>query len=84
MGRDIFRSRNRTVFETFVHKVFRVSRLDCMWRPIDVQGVQATRNQAQRDGGRLGPLITNVNPQVFQRPTFSLFLSLLDNYERFV
>jgi hypothetical protein len=44
--------------------------------------LQATRSQAERQGQRLGPLITNVNPQVFQRPTFSLFLRLLDNYKR--
>ncbi len=43
---------------------------------------QATRSQAERQGRRLGPLITNVNPQVFQRPTFRLFLTLLDNYKR--
>jgi hypothetical protein len=44
--------------------------------------LQATRSQAERQGQRLGPLITNVNPQVFQRPTFRLFFSLLDNYKR--
>lgn len=44
--------------------------------------MQATRSQAERQGQRLGPLITNVNPQVFQRPTFRLFFRLLDNYKR--
>ena len=45
--------------------------------------LQATRNQAERQGRRLGPLITDVNPQVFSRPTFRLFLALLDNYKRY-
>lgn len=44
--------------------------------------LQATRSQAERSGQRLGPLITSVNPKIFQRPTFRLFLSLLDNYKR--
>ena len=44
--------------------------------------MQATRSQAERQGQRLGPLIIDVNPQVFERPTFRLFFRLLDNYKR--
>ena len=44
--------------------------------------LQQTRRQAERNGFTLSPLFQFVSPDVFRRPTFQLFVALLDNYKR--
>ena len=43
--------------------------------------MQSTRRQAERNGNALGPLFQRVSPDVFRRPTYGLFVALLDNYK---
>ena len=44
---------------------------------------QKTRRQVEREGpGGMGKLFNYMGPDVFKRPTYLMFCSLLDNYQR--
>ena len=45
--------------------------------------MQKTRRQVERTGpASVGKLFKYMSPDVFKRPTYMLFYSLLDNYKR--
>lgn len=44
---------------------------------------QKTRRQVEREGpAGVGKLFSYMAPDVFRRPTYSMFCDLLDNYQR--